>query len=755
MWNSRVDGSHDAHADTDSDYTDCDNCHGVVAGVYTAFGGTNHQNLVVELDSLPGIGATTATYSDPDPAGVNWSGFDYEDDGTCSNVRCHGAGTPVWGGTVTCGECHIDTQLPPTTGAHSPHFAAISGSNTDYTECVACHGAYQPTHADGTVDVNGSGVAYDSTNNTCNTTACHSPIAGTLATASAWTGTETLDCYECHYYGVEPALAGTTNSGNANSVSSASHNGHFDATGRTFACTDCHGTVTDLTHISAVAGSDGAALTARANAVQDNAFIDTSGSWFATGTWDDGTDTCTNVCHDPSVTGGTYSATWGSTINGCTDCHSNSDPGTGSHTGHLSSQPTYGKAFNCDSCHDDNSGSPDHMNGTVDVSPIATLTYSGSLDAPYNTTFGTCSTSTCHNDGTGAPVVTSAWGTSISDPNCGICHEASPTTTAHTAHLAHPTVTCTDCHDAASETSMNGRTGHVNDTVDLAARAASYDGGVAVGDTNYGSCDSGACHDASVDITWDSSPTNCTDCHYNTSDVNSYDGQDKTASVVASGQWSSFGHSAQGIACLDCHALSVSHDFSAALDSTSNPFRLGTTGAPWTGAPDTFCSNAGAGCHAASPASDVITHSDENMTASKRTWPSWDPKCVDCHDPHGDGANLSMIQSDLFDSGSTTTGVPIASDADLVTFTTHDGIGAGSYADTPGADNICQECHTATLSFLDDSATALTSSHPTSSLSPCTSCHTHDTGFEPSGCFGCHGDSVGMYWPDGSLPPDR
>jgi predicted CxxxxCH...CXXCH cytochrome family protein len=207
-WNSRVDGSHDAHADTDSDYTDCDNCHGVVAGVYTAFGGTNHQNLVVELDSLPGIGATTATYSDPDPAGVNWSGFDYEDDGTCSNVRCHGSGTPVWGGTVTCGECHIDTQLPPTTGAHTPHFAAVSGSNTDYTECVACHGAYLPTHADGTVDVNGSGVAYDSTNNTCNTSVCHSPVSGSQATASAWTSTETLDCFECHYYEAVPADSG-------------------------------------------------------------------------------------------------------------------------------------------------------------------------------------------------------------------------------------------------------------------------------------------------------------------------------------------------------------------------------------------------------------------------------------------------------------------------------------------------------------------------------------------------------------------
>jgi predicted CxxxxCH...CXXCH cytochrome family protein len=748
-WSGSVTGSHTAHADTDAVYTDCDKCHGVVAGVYTAVGGTNHQNLVVELASLPGA---SAAYSDADPAGVNWVSGDGVDDGTCSDVTCHGVSTPVWGGSVTCGECHADGQLPPTTGAHTPHFvsaAGISGSDTDYTECVACHGNYTATHADGTVDVNGSGVAYSAATNNCNTSVCHSPVNGTLATSSAWTSTETLDCNECHYWEALPASS-VANAGNSNQVSGLSHNGHFDAA-RNFVCADCHGTVSDLTHISSIAGSDGAVLVDRANAIQDEAFIDETGSWFATGAFNDTTNTCTNVCHDPSVNG-SYQAAWGDTNSSCTYCHSMSDPGTGSHSSHLA-VGVYGGSIDCASCHPDNGTAYDHMDGAVALS-LTALTYGGDLNAPYATTFGNCSTTTCHNNGQGAAVATTVWGNNNPSDDCGICHQASPGTDAHSKHNAHPTVDCTDCHAATSESSMSGQTNHLDNTVNLASRAASYDGGVAVGDTSYGSCDSGACHDAAIDIAWDASPTNCTDCHYNDNDVNSFDGQDKTASVVASGQWSSYGHSAQGIACLDCHALSAAHDFSAALDSTSNPFRLGTTGAPYAGTPDVFCSNTAAGCHNASPAADVMSHTDENMTAAKRSWPSWDPKCVDCHDPHGDGANLSMIQSDLFDAGSTTTGVPLASDADLVVFTTRDGIGSGSYANTPAADGICQECHTATASFVDGSATATTEAHPGAGLSPCTNCHKHDSAFEPSGCDSCHGDQAGSYWPAGSTYPN-
>ena len=150
----------------------------------------------------------------------------------------------------------------------------------------------------------------------------------------------------------------------------------------------------------------------------------------------------------------------------------------------------------------------------------------------------------------------------------------------------------------------------------------------------------------------------------------------------------------------------------------------------------------------------MLTHDGALMPDAaypQRTW-AWVPKCYDCHDPHGDLTNLKMMRADLYDngtpianSGSTTHGVPYTTDADLVDFTVQGGVAAGSYADsTAGASGICQECHTATLSFLDNDLTPFAGSHPTTGLSPCTSCHQHTKAFEPSGCESCH---------DGSQPP--
>jgi hypothetical protein len=216
----------------------------------------------------------------------------------------------------------------------------------------------------------------------------------------------------------------------------------------------------------------------------------------------------------------------------------------------------------------------------------------------------------------------------------------------------------------------------------------------------------------------------------------------------SSTEWASYGHGKAGVAkaCTDCHSLGVAHDKTATL-SGGNPFRLGMS----YSAPNTFCNNTGAGCHTTS--GSVLTHSGALMTDApypQRTW-NWTPKCYDCHDPHGDLTNLKMIRSDLYDngspianSGSSTHGVPYTTDADLVDFTIRGGIANGSYADSVNANGICQECHTATLSFLDNDVTPLAGIHPTSGLSPCTSCHQHTKAFEPSGCENCH---------DGSQPP--
>jgi len=70
---------------------------------------------------------------------------------------------------------------------------------------------------------------------------------------------------------------------------------------------------------------------------------------------------------------------------------------------------------------------------------------------------------------------------------------------------------------------MAGQGGHIDDTVTMAADAASYDGAVAVGDTNYGTCLTNGCHEdgqggapynsGNAGYTWGDSLADCTTCH--------------------------------------------------------------------------------------------------------------------------------------------------------------------------------------------------------------------------------------------------
>ncbi|MDF1527424.1 MAG: hypothetical protein P1S59_14440 [bacterium] len=301
---------------------------------------------------------------------------------------------------------------------------------------------------------------------------------------------------------------------------------------------------------------------------------------------------------------------------------------------------------------------------------------------------------------------------------------------------------------------MAGQTSHINGTVDVAAQASAYSGTVTVGDGGlYGTCDSGACHDAAVDPAWNATPSllGCSDCHYNTLDVNSFNGQDETASAVATGtassEWTGRGHGAKSIACLDCHAMSQAHDFTAAL-SNANAFRL-TTGFT--------CTDNAANCHDGNPTASVATVVNHSKTAMSIAGyntqvDSWSitPKCVDCHDPHGDASNLKMIQTDLWDNGSstmsTTVGVPTNhgaignSNLAFVNDTTGVSTAGDSYADADAPfSSLCQECHEtvdADMTSFQDDATASSTGHPSPGGNPgdCSDCHKHDTAFKPSGC---------------------
>jgi predicted CxxxxCH...CXXCH cytochrome family protein len=627
------------------------------------------------------------------------------------------------------------------------------GGDSGLDDCAICHvnvGSY-PLHIDHVDDFIPDvtvGIGYTGDTSTATTLAhdgyCTGACHETSAADGRWNDGE-LDCDACHYWEATPVAGNNVTSGDMEQISKASHDGHFSATGRNILCTDCHADNSGdgsgatagvtLSHINDRTGAnDGARITGMAAASQDEALISTT-TWITNpGTeWSDAADTCTNMCHDPSADATTSSA-WGSTNDTCTFCHSMTDPATGSHTAHMNASGTYGISPACTSCHVDNGTTYGHMTGAVALS-LTSLTYTGTEAAPYGAPFGTCSTSDCHNDGTGSPVISSTWGSTAA--GCNFCHAGNPSTLAHNEHLAVPTYVCDDCH--TGEDTSN----HINNSVSIVG-TITYTGNVTVGDGgSWGNCSSGACHDIGSDINWNANATDCDECHYDTTaDINNFNGIDKTASEVNSSQYTGTGHGAQAINCLDCHSMGIAHDFTATLNASGNPFRIDTAGG-------FTCSDTSAGCHNTGAPAAVINHSAAAITGAggsvNYTW-TFNPECLNCHDPHGDSSYF-MINTQLYGEETGTfnpTGTPPSepteqtglSYADTTTGTTAAG---DSYADSNSPySSICQECHTQTSGWVDDTS-ANYSGHASFPNNPgdCDACHTHDTGFT-AGCAGCH-----------------
>ncbi|MDA8123544.1 MAG: hypothetical protein M0Z38_13395, partial [Deltaproteobacteria bacterium] len=129
----------------------------------------------------------------------------------------------------------------------------------------------------------------------------------------------------------------------------------------------------------------------------------------------------------------------------------------------------------------------------------------------------------------------------------------------------------------------------------------------------------------------------------------------------------------------------------------------------------------------------------------------YDYKCVDCHDPHGDG-NYYLIRSAInnpanatdTNAGSDSYGTPKDNVLSVITFTSLTGFAATSYA-VPGAGNgICEVCHNQTTPY-NNAGSDNTGTHATRT-GRCTTCHSHTTGFKGQGhaaganCKGCHVD---------------
>ncbi|MCM2263845.1 MAG: CxxxxCH/CxxCH domain-containing protein [Desulfuromonadales bacterium] len=217
----------------------CKNCHPGHTPVFlppprTLF--DNHVNGRVTINIDPIFGSSSSYNGTPAPG----DGY-----GTCANISCHGSGTPQWGGTVACGDCHA---LPPASGAHLAHTngtGAAYGSDSNLStptsqgfNCGNCHALDGSKHGNGVVEIelyNAAATGFKQNNpadagrtgtgtaTVCSNIYCHSSgqvaTVRTYASTPQWGGTFSGNrCAGCH--GDPPAYA---NGG----VGSASANSHY------------------------------------------------------------------------------------------------------------------------------------------------------------------------------------------------------------------------------------------------------------------------------------------------------------------------------------------------------------------------------------------------------------------------------------------------------------------------------------------------------------------------------------------------
>lgn len=523
---SQFAGKHNTHVNTLG--IDCAVCHysskgtgpthndGTVQAVTMGFylngsvqGGTYNGQIGVDYNAT----VTTPPTITPPPTGAM----------QCSNIYCHSTGqgsnggalaggdykTPVWTGTVVCGDCHrsdgvqgIGTIM--TSGSHLRHVDTL----THYKACSECHngaGSGTANHVNNriensfSVDPFGNTPSYSQSPNTpgngygsCSTVYCHSigQRDGGLALVSgtsdyknpSWGGTAL--CGSCH----------------AINIASGSHTPHLNVPG--YDCLNCH-------------NNAGSGTIKHANRNIDIEFSGVAG----TGTYSqspntvgNGYGTCSTLyCH------GTLSPQWGANTatTTCEKCHGSAGTaalGTfkdtagntsgnkvGAHVAHLASTHNISTDVACSQCH----------------SVPATVTAAGHIDsalpaevnASRGYAAGTCSTTYCHgigikNNWPGGNNRTPAWGdttylTGVAANDCAQCHGyppggGHPPSAPSSCHNCHPGVNaagtgftdpsthvdgavqgggdnCLDCHSSLSATHAN----HVSAATVLAGKKLS------------------------------------------------------------------------------------------------------------------------------------------------------------------------------------------------------------------------------------------------------------------------------------------
>lgn len=333
--------------------------------------------------------------------------------GTCSNIYCHstaqsvtgaGAGaavtTPSWGGTTTCGSCHVNMSTSAAaTGSHAAH---AQSSGTAYA-CDVCHGTgfgaatvNVATHVNKQINLAFSGNAVGTTYvakgaaftpgsavySSCTTNNCHgamNPVWGA--------NTAKARCLKCHGYRSTGwnALNGATATTDAKV---GAHFNHISSSGalkyaRPYSCVECHAAAIALStdNVNAAGHFDtaGPADVSFGALAKTNANTPTYTASACASNYCHGANMASNISNPPAsrVVSPTWNAPFlgvasvvgnGSTTPGtgdCSKCHGY-PPMTATHAGKT--------ATACSGCHShvNTSGtgftdSSKHVNGVVDA----------------------------------------------------------------------------------------------------------------------------------------------------------------------------------------------------------------------------------------------------------------------------------------------------------------------------------------------------------------------------------------------------
>ena len=439
---------HDRHTDAAQQNYDCSQCHsGVASGTEVT---ANITSTILHVNySKDVVFANTTAVKGTDLTASFDSGTK-----ACASTYCHGDytgglnSTPTWTSAASgaCGTCHIST---PTSGAHTKHTAGTAG-NYSYG-CAKCHndgigvGAAHHTisgwKVEGTTSITfdsqadmgpGIAAAFNSGTKACGNTYCHGDFSGGKNASPLWTG-GAVACNSCHDIAPLKSLYGA-------------HDKHTDSGQKNYDCSVCHNTFASGNETSAVYSSAATHANFVKNVSFNNSIADRAMG--AAASFNTSTKDCSNTyCHGDFTGGLNKTANWsGQTGGACGDCHSTTNPGTGSHTKHVAG--TVGNyTYTCNNCHNDITK---HADGTLGDIKFDTNADKGpGVVATYNTGTHACANTYCHGDFTGGKNASPVWGSGA--VTCNTCHDAAPLNSTYGVHDRHTDSSqqnydCSVCH---------------------------------------------------------------------------------------------------------------------------------------------------------------------------------------------------------------------------------------------------------------------------------------------------------------------